>query len=426
MIIDEEELRDGITPALIARLIERHMRGHERVARLKDYYEGRHDILVRSRKSTSAANNRVVCNHAKYIVDIIQSYLVGNPVIYSVGDGHDIEALKESYLVQDIASVDAELEKEMSITGRSYELVYADGDALPRSAVLQTGNTFVVYGGGVHEKPFFGVHYFRRFNIDGGCIGVCAMVADADRIYTYESDADSFYNMELKNSERHYFGKLPIIEYRNNAECQGDFEQLIPLINAYNLLESDRVNDKEQFVEAFLFLTGIDIDSEQAQKLREERILMGYDGATAQYLSKVMNEADIEVLRNSLREDIHRFAMVPDLSDECFGSNLSGVAIKYKLLGFEQHVRNKERYFTRGLRKRFELYRNFLSVKGSMEEVPLYKVKIGFTRNLPVNELEVSQVINNLRGLVSTETLISQLSFVDDPKSEVENSVAIN
>lgn len=70
------------------------------------------------------------------------------------------------------------------------------------------------------------------------------------------------------------------------------------------ILESDRVNDKEQFVDAFLFLVGIDLDSEQAKKLREERILMGYDGASAEYLSKVMSESDVQVLRDSLKTDI--------------------------------------------------------------------------------------------------------------------------
>ena len=213
---------------------------------------------------------------------------------------------------------------------------------------------------------------------------------------------------------------MPIVEYRNNEEKQGDFEQLIPLIDAYNILESDRVNDKEQFVDAFLFLTGIDLDSEQAKKLREERILMGYEGATASYLAKVMSESDIEVLKESLKADIHRFSMVPDLSDENFGSNLSGVAIKYKLMGFEQTVRNKERYMTRSIRRRLELYVNFLSLKGSMAFVPAYKVQITFTRNMPVNELEVSQMISNLESIVTDKTLLSQLSFVKNPEAEVK------
>ena len=89
------------------------------------------------------------------------------------------------------------------------------------------------------------------------------------------------------------------------------------------------------------------------------------------------------MLKDSLKSDIHRFSMIPDLSDQTFGTNLSGVAIKYKLMGFEQHVRNKERYFTKALKQRFELYVNFLSLKGAMEYVPIHRIDVVFTRNLP-------------------------------------------
>ena len=167
-----------------------------------------------------------------------------------------------------------------------------------------------------------------------------------------------------------------------------------------------------------MFLVGIELDSEQAKKLKKERILMGYDGASAQYLSKVMTESDIKVLRDDIKEDIHRFSMVPDLSDESFGNNLSGVAIRYKLMGFEQHVKNKERYFANGLKERFALYTSMLSVKSAMREVPVSKVDIVFTRNLPVNELETAQMINNLSGIVSNGTLLEQVPFVSDAEEE--------
>ena len=133
-----------------------------------------------------------------------------------------------------------------------------------------------------------------------------------------------------------------------------------------------------------------------------------------------MSESDVEVLRDALKSDIHRFSMIPDLSDQTFGTNLSGVAIKYKLMGFEQHVRNKERYFTKSLKKRFELYTNFLSLKGAMEYVPIHRIDVVFTRNLPVNELETSQMVRNLAGIATSETLLSQLSFVGDPKEEAQ------
>lgn len=358
MIIDEDILKDGIDEVLLAKLIGKHSLEQERYEKLYNYYIGKHAICERRRSSDNIANNKIVCNHAKYIVDIAKSYLVGNPVAYSCA--------------------------------------------------------------GVGEIPLYGIHYYKKRDIDGAVTGVCCIVCDRDIIYTYENTADSFLHMTMTNSQHHYFGKMPMVEYRNNEEKQGDFEQMIPLIDAYNILESDRVNDKEQFVDAFLFLTGIDLDSEQAKKLREERILMGYEGAAAQYLSKVMSESDIEVLKDSLKSDIHRFSMIPDLSDQTFGTNLSGVAIKYKLMGFEQHVRNKERYFTKALKQRFELYVNFLSLKGAMEYVPIHRIDVVFTRNLPVNELEISQMVNNLVGIASSETLLSQLSFVGDPKEEAQ------
>lgn len=420
MIIDEEILKDGMNDRILAKLIARHSLEQERYQKLYNYYIGKHAICERRRVSDKAVNNRIVCNHAKYIVDIAKSYLVGNPISYTCSDGYDIEPVKNSFIEQDMASIDAEIEKTMSIYGKAYELIYADNTSQPMSVNLPPQNTFIVYGTGVGENPLFGVHYYRKHDIDGSVTGVCCLVCDENMIYTYENRQDSFEHMQLTDKQHHYFGKMPMIEYWNNEEKQGDFEQLISLIDAYNVLESDRVNDKEQFVDAFLFLTGIDIDSDQAKKLREERILMGYDGANAEYLSKVMSESDVEVLKDSLKTDIHRFSMIPDLSEQTFGTNLSGVAIKYKLMGFEQHVRNKERYFTKSLKKRFELYVNFLSLKGAMEYVPIHRVDVVFTRNLPVNELEVSQMIRNLAGIATNETLLSQLSFVGDPKEEAQ------
>ena len=423
MIIDESCLEGGINEDIVYKLIVRHMQTAERYSKLKDYYLGNHAIKYRSKNSSGTVNNRVVCNHAKYIVDMAKSFLVGNTITYGCSDGYDIEAIKNSYLEQDIAHIDSGLERDMGIYGRAYELLYVDEKSRPKSVLLSPMNTFVVYGSTVEEKPLMGVHYYTRYDINGNAVGVSCIACDETACYIYENDVTSFANMNLKEVNLHYFNDVPIIEYRNNEDAQGDFEQLIPLIDAYNLLCSDRVNDKEQFVESFLFLSGIELDSEQAKKLKEECILMGYEGADARYLSKIMTESDVEVLRDSLKQDIHRFSMVPDLSDESFGNNLSGVAIKYKLMGLEQHVRNKERLFTKGLKERFRMYNTYLSLKGSMQHVPVHRVDITFNRNLPVNELEISEMVNNLRDLVTNETLLAQLSFVSDPKEEADLSL---
>lgn len=420
MIIDEEIIRGGITSQILAKLIEKHSQEQERYKKLYDYYVGKHAIQNRQKITKGAANNKIVANHAKYIVDMAQSYMVGNAITYAASENYDIEPLKNAYLEQDIASLDSELVKDMGIYGRAYELVYADEQSSPRSTRLAPQNTFVCYSQDAAGNPLFAVYYYKKYDLDGNCKSTVCRIYDDKLMYTYEAMNDSYSSMTLKDKQRHYFGAVPVIEYRNNTEMQGDYEQLIPLIDAYNLLQSDRINDKEQFVDAFLFLRNCEIDSEEAKKLREERILMGYDNASAEYLTKALNEADTKVLRDDIKDDIHRLSHVPDLSDESFGNNLSGVAIKYKLMGFEQHVKNKERGFAKPLRTRFKLYNNFLALKGSMLTVPAHRVDIVFTYNLPANELEVAQMISYLQGFASNETLLDRLPFVSDAKEEAE------
>jgi SPP1 family phage portal protein len=47
-------------------------------------------------------------------------------------------------------------------------------------------------------------------------------------------------------------------------------------------------------------------------------------------------------------------------------------------------------------------------------------VKVIFSRNIPTNVLEQSQVVANLNGVVSRKTLLSVLPFIEDPSAEIE------
>jgi SPP1 family phage portal protein len=219
----------------------------------------------------------------------------------------------------------------------------------------------------------------------------------------------------------HFFGLVPVIEYRNNSEAQGDFEQEIPLIDAYNLVQSDRVNDKEQLVDALMVIKGMTLTEEQHEAMKSSRIMAGLDKDTSvEYLVKNLNEADADVLRSVIEQDIHKVSMTPNLTDVNFVGNSSGVAIRYKLLAFEQSVLNKERYFERGLLERFKLYNNYLTKLNGMETIPTYEVDVVFKRNLPQNDLETSQMLANLYGMVDIKTLIGQLSFIDDAEKVMQ------
>lgn len=417
MIIDEKLIEGGLNVATLAALIRQHEHENARFGKLRNYYMGLHAILGRE-KADGAANNRVVCNHAKYIVDMAQAYIIGIPVKYAASEDYDIAEIDNAYLEQDMASTDSELTKMLGIFGRAYELVYSDAESKPRSAALMPEQAFVAYSEDCEHKPLFGAYFYKSLDLYGRVTGVTCTVYDSERKTVYAADTDAWESMTFIYQEPHWFGGVPLIEHINNAERIGDFEQQISLIDAYNTLQSDRVNDKEQFVNSFLFVTNMDLDSATAKKLKEERILLGYEGGDAKFLADVMTESDIKVLRDDYKEDIHRFSMVPDLSDESFGNNLSGVAIKYKLLGFEQMTKNKERYLSKSLRARFSLYNNHFNVLHNMPIIPTHRVDVIFTHNLPANNLEIAQMLGQLDNMLTLETKLSQLDFVTDAEEE--------
>lgn len=390
---------------------------------LEYYYLGKHDILERQ-KEERLSNNKVMINHAKYITDTNVGYLLGNPVDYQVGNDdegnplYEIQPILDEYKKQTINDLDTEIAKDVSIFGSQYEYIYANKDAEPRSCEIDNRNAIIVYDDTVEHNKLFGLIYKPVYKGKEFQYWDIIYIDKKEEIHykSYDKTLD-----KVGESKPHAFGDVPLICYKNNPEMLGDFEPVISLIDAYNLLQSDRVNDKEQLVDAILCLYGIDFDTDQAEQLKTSRMLAGIptDGKV-EYLVKTLQEGDVDILRQNLEKDIHKISMTPNMSDENFVGNSSGVAIRYKLLAFEQNIKNKERYMEKGLMERFKLYNNFLITRSKMNEVPIEEVDTVFKRNLPSNDFEISQMINNLADYVDAETLISQLSFIKDASEIVE------
>ena len=406
-----------ITYQILNDVIKYNEKYKNRYMMLENYYLGKHDITSRV-KEDRLKNNKVMVNHAKYITDTNVGYLLGNPVDYQVSKGFDIEPLLDAYKKQTINDLDSEIAKDVSIFGCQYEYLYVNEDAEPRSCEIDNKNCIIVYDDTVEHNKLFGLIYreikegetFKYWDI---------IFVDKEKEVHYKSFSKSLRKEGVEKP--HAFGDVPIICYKNNPELLGDFEPVLSLIDAYNLLQSDRINDKEQLVDAILVMYGMDFDNDQADMLKTSRMLANLptDGKV-EYLVKTLQESDVDILRQNLENDIHKISMVPNMSDENFVGNSSGVAIRYKLLAFEQNIKNKERYMEKGLMERFKLYNNFLITKSQMGEVPVEEVDAVFKRNLPSNDFEISQMINNLSDVLPTETLVSQLSFVKDASEEVE------
>lgn len=414
---------------VIRQLINNHI---SKVGRMKEnmkYYRGEHKI-----REDTERENKLVCNHAKDISDTVVSYFIGNPVSYKSSD--DITALTDALEAAGADEADGDNGLELSIYGLAYEYIYVkENETTLCIKNISAENTFMVKDDSIEENELFAVYYYVRKD-DSGKSPDHYMATVVTMNYKYELDIENTPTIQptTETPTFHYMGEIPIIEYQNNKLAIGDFELQIPLIDAYNSLMSDRITDKEQFVDSILALYGtlladdtvIDEDGKEEdgvqaamQKVKKRKVLeLPGEGAKAEYLTRTFDESGVEILKKAIEQDIHKFSHIPCMTDESFGGNVSGVAMEFKLLGMENITKIKTRYYKKGLRKRLRIFANFLNLKG--KQIDVSGITPTFTRALPKNLLEISQIIANLWGKVSRKTLLSQIPFVEDVDEELK------
>lgn len=413
---------DGTIPTkLLIKCIDNHKAMIDRYKKLNSYYDGEHEILNRKFDNPNIPNNKLVCNHAEYITDIAVGYVFGAPISYS---GNGSEEVNGTFIEIDEDSHNNELAIDISIMGVGYELIYMNDDETPypELAVSSPLNTFLVSDSTVKHKPMFAVSYMEKLDIDDNKQGYDVTVyTDKEVIHYFLKDLNST-SLEEKARDEHYFNGVPIIEYKNNKKLKGDFEGVLSLIDAYNKLQSDRVNDKEQLVDAFLVIVGQNLGdtkgevSETVKYLMENKIIELDDNGDAKWLVKQLNEEQTEVLKRAIKDDIHEFSKVPCLTDENFVGNSSGVAMKYKLIGFEGLGKTKERYFKQGLRQRLKLMSNISNIKA--KNINSNDIDITMKRSLPVDDELLAKIAQETEGFISWETRIKRFDGEIDVEEE--------
>lgn len=412
-----------MTPKILKYLIEQHKtHAISRLVKLEDYYSGNQEILKRVMTDASKPNNKVVNPYANYITDMFTGYFMGESISYS--SSCDEDSLKELQMINifnDEADENSELAKDASIYGKSYEMLYVDGEGATRFKKVNTKEVITIYDNTIENEMLYAIRFYGDTDIMGENPFTIVEVYSKSNIVTYKADVSLNEFTEVSNIS-HYFSLVPFVEYKNNDEGIGDFELVISLIDSYDKLCADNLNDFEYFTDSYLGLYGMEADVEDIKLMKENRVLLMPEGGKAEWIIKNVNDTQVENIKTRIEQDIHKFSKCPAMTDKDFAGNASGVAMKFKLMGMENVAAVKERKFKKGLQRRIELICNIMALKSSIFD--WRSVEITFKRNLPVNTMELADMINKLRGLVSDETLINQLPFVEDVSKELERVAA--
>ena len=402
-----------------------------RYQKLLDYYVGKQDF-----SEIHIGLNKIVSNHCRYIVDVLTGYLMGNEPRYSSAEGDAYgQAVLDLMKAQDKWNVDLQIIEDMGIFGRTYELAFmpADKDE-PNTVELDPLHAFVAFSGDMERDSLFGAVVYSYTSDDKQTIY---------RMYVYDREYRSIWESKNKGTDPrawqmvdsftpHGFGRVPLIEYKNNRKAMGDFEGIMELQDAYNSLLSDRQDNQDSFAQAMLVLSGAVIGitpdeiNEGKVDLKQHKVLQLDDDVTAQYLVKTSDEAGVQIIQDKYSADIHKMAMVPDLSDEQFAGNASGVAMAYKLFGTDQVVARIMAEFQKGFTRRCKLY-DYRLYNPSMSEgyeprSEIADMTVSFNLNAPQDLSYIATALTQLTGsnILSRKTARRLVAVIPDPDAEDE------
>lgn len=413
-------IQEEISEKLIIDLIEKHATEHTRILKMKKYYNNQNDIMNRTYIDPNKPKNKLSHGYASLITNSFVGYFLGKPVSYKSDNENLLNKINEAFTYNDEADENTTLAQEASICGYAYEVMYTDADAQLRFKQVPTEEMIVVYDNTLDENIQFAIRYYDVYSLEDEEVKEVVLYTKDNQV-TYELKDDK---LTLKEESSHYFNDVPVIDFENNKERIGDFEKVISLIDAYDKTSSDTANDFEYFTDAILVISGILLDDKDEEgrplNFKENRVLNFADAqAKAEYLIKNINDTALENYKNRLNQDILRFAGAVDMTDKNFASNLSGVAIKYKLMSMEHLTGIKESKFKKGLMRRIELASTVLSIKTN-SLLTYTEIKPVFTRNIPANEMEIVSMVKQLYGMLSDETLLSLLPFIENAREEIE------
>ena len=407
------EINAGNVIDVLQKALFTHLQNQADIDYLYWYYKGNQPILNRVKEVRPEINNMVVENRANEIVSFKTGYLVGEPVQYvSRGGEEDIASevltLNDYMLGEDKAFKDKELVDWMHICGTSYRMVLPDAladveeDEAPFEIfTLDPRFSFVVYSVGLGNKPMMGVRYVLKE--DGTLVFSC---------WTENQYFEVWNTWSVVRAEDQIFG-IPIVEYPANNARLGAFEIVIPLLDAINMTESNRIDGVEQFVQALMLFHNVDISSEDFGKLKELGAIKFKDidatlKAEIQYLTSEMNQTQTQTLVDSMYETVLTICGMPNRNGGSSTSDTgSAVIMRDGWSAAEARAKDTEPVFKKSEKEFLKLVLRICRDMGHLS-LKLSTLEIRFTRR---NYENIAQKVTVLTQMLTCDKLAPELAF---------------
>ena len=428
----EKEVTKENLGTIMQNVMNVHSSNRRIMEKLFEYERGVQSILFREKEIRPEINNKVVTNIAHMVTEFQVGYGWGQPFSYvqrAQNDEHDataddgvVNTLNRMFAEEEKESKDVELARNFSICGVGYRMIMPKDEEGSVSSfdivILNPLNTFIVKSADVYHIPMLAGVYWTDENKH-----VHYTCYSKDKVFEFDGIyQDSFTFGENYTESVNGIGEIPIVEYINDYSRMGCFQRVIPLIDAYNIAQSDRVNGVEQFIQSLLWLNNVDLDEEGKSNIREYGLIMTRSGqgvdAHIEDIKRELDQSGSQNLVDDMYNKILEITGTPARGNT--GGGNTGVALMLGESGWqmaEEKAQALEKLFVRGEKACLKVIKAIVEkdMDSGIDELRVNDIAIKTNRNkisnLAVKTNSLATMIN--AGIHPLHAIINSDLFSD-------------
>jgi len=359
-------------------------------------------------------DNRIPVPFARRAINMVLGYMFkeGN-IVYS-GDGYD-QSLTDIFDANDEGLIDLELAATSLAHGEAWELHWTEGGS-DQFAQIPVSQCIAIYDDSLKPKLIGFIRHWSKRDYDNKTT-FYAHVYDEAQVIKYQGPTVEALAPDGQ-PEAHGYGRVPVVQFKISSDGSNLFDHVTALIDFYDkVMSEDVANELARFAASYMLMAGrlsdeVDPDTGETEvdKIKQTRLfqnLAGEKSVTDQiaFLTKDINASFIDTAADRCERLIYEMLQLFNPNDDTF-VQASGVAQKYKLLGFEYLCTAIATYFSIGLQDRISLIKKLGSNLSAGNNAANTDVTITWNRNLPDDLAQLATIASTLKDVLSDETIL--------------------
>ena len=409
------------------------------------YRRGVAPIYGRKKTVRDEINNKICVNHAEEIVDFKNGYFMTQPCYYvSRRESEEItdkvDKLNEYLFRSGKQTADNKIVDWFHTVGKADLFIRSNDDkeAPFKAYSLDPRSVFVARSLEPGNPVVYAVH----------------TVTDGDKILLDVWDKNNVYHLsgtwrgklttpfpdyvatatEIIGVEPNPLKRVPIIEYYYNSVSMGAFEAVIPLLDAINELQSDRLDGVDQFIQSLLVFYNCELGTdEDGNTVTPEMIRamgavflksIGENKADLKEISSQLDQTQTQVFIDNLYDQVLSICGMPmtDRGGSRYHATGMVALVDNGWYQADTVARNTEDLFIESNREFDEIITDILREKGLLD-IKTTDFDLQFVRNETANIQSKAQAFQTLLAAGLHPELAAKKSGVsNDPVADIKMS----